>query len=597
VFLIYLILVSHVNSFSYKGSAGRGTSIRAWGRREQTFSRVRTASATTFSLAAAPQDYYDDEEYENYDDDDDRNGFFEQEQRDLPIDPLYASETVSLDRRRQDEWIQDEEEDQEMFYERNRDEQSIGNYWSNPKASLDMNAPAAAAARRYTRQQQRQQRDSVPDSSARPRRSSIRSGTPPPPAPIVEFYNRLFWYGMDPSFGDSDSDSDTSRSSGTKGKFNGLAYLNGQYDVPSRNRQPRKRSEQRQNQQRSTRIQKPLHEELDTGRPPSRTTAQRERRSQPQQQRERPQELNKDFWVAEEVSGWFQSDNEQDEDSKRSRPREQSATPLWANMLDRFLGLDKNKRNKRAAEYDAQMGFSNKPNKSQRRRTRRDGYAYPVDTDQDDEFDDEDNNILDVDPVTILDNYETSTYTESASSSSAQSQLQQQQQLSWQDRALAVERVPPAGVAAWGPTGDLRMDARTKAIADAREDITQAQRRTNVHETLVEQARDELSVCRVNAELERKRRGRRTNNNNNNNARVVQERLRAMDLQVQDAARALRYAETRLAMAKNNLETLEARHWVVLNFSNPNVVETKADEPPQELSDNERLYREQTESD
>ena len=46
--------------------------------------------------------------------------------------------------------------------------------------------------------------------------------------------------------------------------------------------------------------------------------------------------------------------------------------------------------------------------------------------------------------------------------------------LTWEERALAVERVPPANVPAWGPTGDLGIDARTKALQDVLQDIATA---------------------------------------------------------------------------------------------------------------------------
>ena len=74
------------------------------------------------------------------------------------------------------------------------------------------------------------------------RRSTFRSGVPPPPPVIGDIYNQLFWYGFDPE--ESTSPADKTMFGGTKGKFNGLAFLDSTLDPKPMDRAPRRQQRQ-----------------------------------------------------------------------------------------------------------------------------------------------------------------------------------------------------------------------------------------------------------------------------------------------------------------------------------------------------------------
>jgi hypothetical protein len=68
---------------------------------------------------------------------------------------------------------------------------------------------------------------------------------------------------------------------------------------------------------------------------------------------------------------------------------------------------------------------------------------------------------------------------------------------SWEERALAAERVPPANVPAWGPSGELGIDARSKAILDALEDVQTARRKLESRKKKEALAREDITILKV----------------------------------------------------------------------------------------------------
>jgi len=149
--------------------------------------------------------------------------------------------------------------------------------------------------------------------------------------------------------------------------------------------------------------------------------------------------------------------------------------------------------------------------------------------------------------------------------------------LTWEERALAVERVPPANVPAWGPTGDLGVDARAKALQDALEDIQMAQQRVEERRQQVAALKDDMAVLRVDAELERQRLlrlqqqqqrppdSRRSATTN----RSAREQMRRTERQIQDTARRLRLRQLQRDAAVEDLAAIEARHWALLKAFDP----------------------------
>lgn len=147
-----------------------------------------------------------------------------------------------------------------------------------------------------------------------------------------------------------------------------------------------------------------------------------------------------------------------------------------------------------------------------------------------------------------------------------QQKRRQPRLLTREERAMAMERVPPPDIPAWGPTGDIGMDARTKAVNDALEDIHGARERLTLRERKEARALDELSVLRVDATLERKR---LTQRNRRVDANYLQDKLRRLDHAIDDASRKLRLARQQTQFAREELDDVEARHWAILSTFNP----------------------------
>jgi hypothetical protein len=136
---------------------------------------------------------------------------------------------------------------------------------------------------------------------------------------------------------------------------------------------------------------------------------------------------------------------------------------------------------------------------------------------------------------------------------------------SWEERQAAVERVPPSDVAAWGPKGELPINARQKAIEDALKDIQTAKRKLNERIKKEIKARDEVAILNVDAKaqrlkIEQSRRG---------GPRYGTERLRQTELEIDEASRQLRRAKKRVDIARDELEELEDRHYALLSYYSP----------------------------
>lgn len=204
---------------------------------------------------------------------------------------------------------------------------------------------------------------------------------------------------------------------------------------------------------------------------------------------------------------------------------------------------------------------------------------------------------------------------------------------SWEERALAVERVPPADIPAWGPSGELDgIDARTKALSDALEDIQIAKQKVQERQRTVEISKEAVAIARVDAELERnqqqqqqqlslleeaeddfdqdpyddydyseysRRRRRRddvASQNRRRQRQIILDRLRRLDRSADEAARKLRLDEMRLAAAEEELQDIQSRHWALLSFYDPDRAELIVDESFRELEDIEPAVRRYSEN-
>jgi hypothetical protein len=208
-------------------------------------------------------------------------------------------------------------------------------------------------------------------------------------------------------------------------------------------------------------------------------------------------------WVASTVSNWFSPDDTYDEPERESdyerddyqrewRPRRRKKRDSpWSltNVLDGIFQVNREEVDMNAAMYNRQMGLEN-PSRSQRRpdRRRRPGYAYPyVDDDENlaaAEYEKEkDLDVVDVDAV-IEDEHK-----------AKESECKRERTI--EERAAAFERVPPSGVPAWGPSGEVGVDARTKATMDALEEIREARRKAELKEKECIEAKEDIVVLKA----------------------------------------------------------------------------------------------------
>jgi hypothetical protein len=284
-------------------------------------------------------------------------------------------------------------------------------------------------------------------------------------------------------------------------------------------------------------------------------------------------------------------DEYQDRRSGRRRQRRQQgrrrseSSGEWSplNMIESFLGIDREEMDYKAEMYNAKMGLGKKGQRRdtdrrrppQRRSARDDpgrpGYAYRYDATEDD---DESTPILDVDMA--YDEQDDLQESATPRSKSRRRQLSvvdgtdepnqpRRKERSWEERQIAMERVPPANVIAWGPSGELNMSAREKAFLDAQEDIELARRRLKLLKQKESDAKEEISILKVEANRQKLKLEERPEDIR---FRRDIEELRQIELDVADAARELRQYRLRVQRATEKLEELEERHHALLSCYN-----------------------------
>ena len=256
------------------------------------------------------------------------------------------------------------------------------------------------------------------------------------------------------------------------------------------------------------------------GRPPSQT---RRRRRQRGAQRRTTRRMGGD-WVEREVSTWFEEDpwdterpgrnqeSEPDNDIlSRRRERQRRQNPFGSSIFDFFDDFFKKEgfyeEDEDLNDWDERFERGNSP-ESRSGRRQRPRPRNRVEFDEYDEFgdpleddDDTDRNGLwdenlrgdDVMDAEIEDKRSDAYLDEEEEDD----EELEQKELEWETVRSQYERVPPNDVAAWGPSGELGIDARTKAALDALEDIQQAKKRLEQKNQRVEEATEDLVVLRA----------------------------------------------------------------------------------------------------
>jgi hypothetical protein len=401
----------------------------------------------------------------------------------------------------------------------------VGNFWSNPKEALDPIPPRSSSSSRRRRRRPSPRRSSSSTSTRdlrRGRRTSFRSGAPSSPKSISEFYERLFWYGFDTD--ENMAVGDKTMFGGTKGKFNGLQLFGASNDRPPAKRRrddtPQQfRADEWYEDMMGSINDAPRRPELPPSRPKRRRSddyaqdgfdldeppLEDSRRSR--RRRAERRDPTASDWVSKEVSTWFQDDDNdelEDEETdkllwkrshRRPRSRDEQKSP-WSitGVLDNVFGVDRDEMDMNAVAYNRQMGLGPKTRRPSNRERRRAGYAYRYDDDEDDIPP-----VADIDPIgepAVVDALDVEAVAEEEGGVTGEPRPRRRER-SWEERALAVERVPPSGVAAWGPTGEVGVDARTKATLDALEEIREATRKVELKEEQCIDAREELVVLKA----------------------------------------------------------------------------------------------------
>jgi hypothetical protein len=292
--------------------------------------------------------------------------------------------------------------------------------------------------------------------------------------------------------------------------------------------------------------------------------------------------------IASEVSSWFGPEDvydvgdesvwfDDDERAPRRRQRREADKQPWSftGILDGIFGVNREEVDMNAAMYNRQMGLD-KRDRPQRRPSRtHQGPAYPYDEDREEAIsaeNDEDLELSDVvDVDAVIENEVEST------------EPKRKREQTIDERAAAFERVPPS-VPAWGPSGEVGVDARTKATLDALEDIREATRKVELKEEECIEAKEDLVVMKADFALQKKRLLASIDD-----IRQVRARLRQMKMAVEDAARDLRRAKAELEVARERLAELEDQNWALLSLYDADKAFQEVVETFREFEESERL--------
>lgn len=396
-------------------------------------------------------------------------------------------------------------------------------------------------------------------------RSSFRSGGPSPPRPIKGFYDKLFWFGFDP---DVTRPTDRTMFGGTRGKFNALDLLRDREERQQRRmmREMRRRGGGRNSDNPVIQDFGDVGADWDAkkfgkGRSGGDLTSDDQRfmvdemRGMPRPPRPFPGDMPPTM-DSMPPPGMPQYDIEPeffDEEMSRSsrrgrrssrgrRGRTNDSIDARAAAYDRaIIGLGPMDEDDYIMmdEDDEYMAF---PSDGRRRRRRR-GYAYKLD---DEDFDDDDD-YIDIEP----------TYASERGSLPPR----RGRRRSWEERALEMDRVPPRGVAAWGPNGPVSDDVQTMAAMNAMDEIKRAKKFLEKKEDMVEDAKEEVVALKADATFyERQLDGVR-----GSAARTLEKELGKVLRDVEDSQRMLRMARAERDAASRQVENLEARHWALLS--------------------------------
>ena len=563
---------SRIATFHYVGTASQqfcaSKVTRSTRETDDEFDNSRSQSGRRSEQDLRNLKYAPDDEYMDDDEDDLEIAYFD--------DDEYVEED--------DEYIYDEDEET-IGIDYDRSPQS-SNFGRNPRQFVDS---FPEPVRRDRRQQPLQSSTSISNrqsSNNRGARDDTRRSDRRAPSsePNKDNYDRLVRYGLDEEYDDDwmpQSYAEQQRAvEGTRQTMNERTYFDDGYDERPSSRRPERRipTENGIDDYSMSLDDDFLEEEDDIMRrsanrqsgsvdyPPPRPVApgdRRRRRVREPPSREvderslKRQKRQRKDWLSEEISSWFGTEDDANLSPKRDereasparRRRSKSRVNPIVKFLDGLLDLNRQDMETKAELYEQKLGRRRPKPQTRKPRRRFDG-----DFMDDGDFDDLTGEDDDDDLVVDIEDEESATSRQDVGSRAQTARSR----MSWEERSRRLEQVPPAGVPSWGPSGDLGMDARTKAMLDAMADLAEAREKLQVKTERTKLARDEIVILRADAALEQKK--------GQSNPQRARERMRYIQIDIEDAARDLRRAQKAEQYARERLEALQDKHWAVLSF-------------------------------
>jgi len=473
-----------------------------------SFDRSRSASKSIFivgdddtgcplyaRMSRGRYDLYEgDNDDDNYDADDSRRSRNRSRSRRAARRQVYDDEKDKESsvgyresrRVREDLYDDDEDYDNDYSYDEGDDdddeEEAIANFWSNPVLGLDNDVNLM---------------DEVPDESRRrrrprPRRSFKNINKTRSPSFLKDFYNTLFWYGIEFEDENDDAYEPSSIFGGTRGKFDGRKYIedddtiNGSNDdnddldnFPVRGRRRQQPLQSRQG----------INDRYNV-------SGTRKRRQRPPSSRRGAAYLREEWseksWTEEEVSSWFDDDDASDSTYQQRRK-------YFADDMFNDLRRADHKRRKKAAEWDESYAFD--INRSRISRESQPDLENIVDVEVQVEKTKNDEK-----KINGIDGAERQNRSRKFESNQDQVSVEQRAKIKEKEDAEKRERVPPNGIVAWGPLGEIKgKDVRQKAAEEAIDQIKNAQISLEKQKAKLIAAEERMQVTRVTAVLQRKR--------------------------------------------------------------------------------------------
>jgi len=436
------------------------------------------------------EDDNDDDEDDNYDADDSRRSrragrrqvYDDEKDKESSVGYRESSGSRIF---RGDLYDDDYDHDNDYGYDEGDDddeEEAIANFWSNPVLGLDNDVDLMDEEPDESRRRRRR----------RPRRTFKNINKTRSPSFLKDFYNTLFWYGIEFEDENDDAYEPNSIFGGTRGKFDGRKYIesedaiNGDDDdnddfdnLPVRGR----------TRQRPLKSRQGINDRYNV-------SGTRKRRQRPPSSRRGAAYLQEEWseksWTEEEVSSWFDDDDDSDS------TYQQRQKYLADDMFNDLRRAD-HKRRKKAAEWDESYAFD--INRSRISRESQPSLENVVDVEVQVEKSKNDEK-----EINGRDGDERQNRSRKFEINQDQVSVEQRAKIKEKEDAEKRERVPPNGIVAWGPLGEIKgKDVRQKAAEEAIDQIKSAQLCLEKQKAKLIVAEERMQVTRVTAVLQRKR--------------------------------------------------------------------------------------------